>query len=567
MQTQTLNQLSSGPSSQPRITFRIAIVWLILAALVTIGVYIKHRTVSLDGDYNGWASASCMIMARAFTQLGIWQTHLVPFQNNLPVGNDPDVYLHWPPLYPVVLSVFVRLFGDSASSGRLLELVIILASALFVFLIARQLYAPRVGILAAFFFLTTAITFTAGFAILQQPLSLLFALISVYCFLHAIPDGFLERMKLSSRNPSSSLPYSVRLRPHSLSSPHGTPSSFPLVCSLQHSISVIAKPYGLLAFYCLTAVGTFIGVQVLYILSYPKLFANQLATIAYRAGLQFHGEHGVRLATIVDVVHYDEHFNLATAFWHVLRNIEKLLPSIVVVACLLFAAIWWQNGKRSDRSATWAIGSLLLPVVVWFVVMNNYVAIHSFPLILAAPFVALAAGFVLDLLWKRYSVLPTDGHILWTLLLGVPFVAILPLLAEYRDASVIVKPEFASLSAIIRDGTPAGAVVLTPEPSLVPVYYSQRHVIRGTNSDTWLSWAIPEARKQFPGAPLYLAMRDSDAQNFHSGFQLVAQDRQLGDSTLYRVLPGTPSPEAGPLQNDTDSRRRAALEVRSSKSP
>jgi hypothetical protein len=63
--------------------------------------------------------------------------------------------------------------------------------------------------------------------------------------------------------------------------------------------------------------------------------------------------------------------------------------------------------------------------------------------------------------------------------------------------------EFESLSTIIRDRTP-GAVVLTPAESLVPVYYSQRHVIRGINSDAWHTWAIPQARKEFPGAPALL---------------------------------------------------------------
>jgi hypothetical protein len=198
--------------------------------------------------------------------------------------------------------------------------------------------------------------------------------------------------------------------------------------------------------------------------------------------------------------------------------------------------------------------------------MRNYVAIHSFPLVLAAPFVAIAAGFVLDRLWTRYSASPADKPILWTLLIGVPLLAMHPLLIQYRDSMMQPKPEFESLSAIIHDDTPPEAVVLTSAESLVPVYYGQRHVIRGVNTDAWLNLSILQARKEFPDSPLYFATRSEDASKLASGLTLLVQERQLGDSTLYRVLPGAPSSEAGLLQNDIDSLRRASPEVRSSKS-
>jgi len=557
--------LNSRSTASLRLSSRVAALWLVFALLGTVAFFLRHRNVSLDGDYQGWASASCMIMARAFAQLGTWHTHLVPFQNNLPIGSDPDVYLHWPPLYPIVLSVFLRLFGDTPSSGRLLELAIVLASAAFVWLIAKRLYTSLVATLATFFFLTARATSEGASAILQQPLAVLFALVSVYCFLRAIPDGDSE----STASQPGSIPFVVV----------GAVATALAILSAWDPIFI---PFGLFtaaiymrrrrairlaALYCVVAVVTFAGVQLLYILSYPRLFANQVATIAYRAGLPFHGEHGVRLATIVDVVHYEDQFGLVTAWWRAMRNVEQFFPSVVLVATLIFIAIWWGNGKRADQPATWALGGLLLPTVIWFVAMRNYVAIHSFPLVLAAPFVAIAAGFILDRLWTRFSASPTDKPLLWTLRIGVPLIAIQPLLIQYRDSMVLPKPQFESLSAIIHDGTPSGAVVLTSAESLVPVYYGQRHMIRGIKTDQWLAWSIPQARKEFPGSPLYFATRAEDATKLGSALTLLVQERQFGDSTLYRVLPGTPSPEAGPLQNDTDSLRRAVPEVRSSESP
>jgi len=526
------DDLIAKPGEGPRFQLRIATVWLLFAALATIALFIRHRNVSLDGDYQGWASASCMIMGRAFAQLGLWHTHFVPFQNNLPIGADPDVYLHWPPLYPVALSWFIRLLGDSPTSGRMLELAIILASAMFVWLIGQRLYTPRIGVLAAFFFLTARATFEGASAILQQPLAILFALASVYCFLRAIPDGDDE-----AAAQSGSALFAIL-------------GAFATALAILSAWDPVFIPFGLLAAalflrrrraawlaatYCVVAVVAFIGVQGVYILSYPKLFANQLATIAYRAGLPFHGEHGIRLATIVDVVHYEEQFGIVAAWWRAMRNVEQMFSSIMLAAALLFAALWWRNGKRNDRPATWVLGGLLLPTVVWFVAMRNYVAIHSFPLVLAAPFVAIASGFVLDRLWTRYSTPSTNGPILWTLLIGVPLLVIQPLLIHYRDAMLAPKPEFTSLSSIIHDRTPEGAVVLTPAESLVPVYYSRRHVIRGINSEDWLKWAIPQARKEFPGAPLFFAVRDSDHRALPEIPQGLHNGTRLGDTILYEV--------------------------------
>jgi hypothetical protein len=121
------------------------------------------------------------------------------------------------------------------------------------------------------------------------------------------------------------------------------------------------------------------------------------------------------------------------------------------------------------------------------------------------------------------------------LLIGIPLLAIHPLLIQYRDSMVQPKPEFTSLSKVIRDRTPEGAVVLTPAESLVPVYYSQRHVIRGINSEEWLKWAIPQAHKEFPGTPLFFAVRDSDRHNLPADPQGLTNGTRTDDIVLYEI--------------------------------
>src|ERR1700722_6793654 len=135
-----------------------AAVWLAVAALALIALYARLLHLSFDGDYQGWASASCMTMAHSFNQLGALHLHFVPIQNNLPLGSAPDVYLPWPPLFPLLLSVVTRVIGDHESSGRLLALAITLATTGVVIAIARHLYGTRIALLSGFFFLTAHAT-------------------------------------------------------------------------------------------------------------------------------------------------------------------------------------------------------------------------------------------------------------------------------------------------------------------------------------------------------------------------------------------------------------------------
>jgi hypothetical protein len=81
---------------------------------------------------------------------------------------------------------------------------------------------------------------------------------------------------------------------------------------------------------------------------------------------------------------------------------------------------------------------------------------------------------------------------------------------------------------------PPGAVVLTPAESLVPVYYSQRHVIRGINSDAWHTRAIPQARKEFPAPRPTSPSATTTARNYQT-LQGLSNGVRLGDPVLYEV--------------------------------
>ena len=504
--------------------------WAIAAALLLTALFVRRLHAPLDGDFQGWGSASCMTMARAFNQLGALHTHFVPFQNNLPIGTDPDVYLHWPPLYPLVLALFLRVLGDHASSGRVLALLICLTSGTLVMVLARRLYGLRAGLLAAFFFFNVRATWEGASPLLQQPLSVMLALAAVFCFLHATPltNDAAQRVRRAFAA-AGLLAISLSI----LTAWDTVFVAFGLLGTAMWMHRRAATRLGVL--YCAATVLTFAAVEAAYIASYPRLFANQFATIAYRAGVHFNGGSSLRLHTIVDSVHYDLQYGLVAGYWRALRFVDMYFSDVTLLACCMFVALW-MRARRQDsvdaRASAWLVGALLVPALVWFALMRNYVAIHPFPLVLVAPFVAIASGVLLDRLWAQFA---AERPMRWALEFALPLIVMLPLLIQFRDAKQWPAQEFADFSPLVAQNTPPAAVVLTPVRSLVPTYDTRRHLVRGIETPALLAQATAMAHRDFPGAPLYFALRDADAAAFGSDLGALPAPVRRGDSAIYRL--------------------------------
>ncbi|HTC73977.1 MAG TPA: glycosyltransferase family 39 protein [Edaphobacter sp.] len=537
--------MNSVESPRRSSLFKAAALWLAIAALALVALYARLLHVSFDGDYQGWASASCMTMAHSFNQLGALHLHFVPIQNNLPLGSDPDVYLHWPPLFPLLLSVVTRILGDHESSGRLFALTITLATTGVVMAIARRLYGTRVALLSGFFFLTARATYEGGRAILHQPLAMFFGSATVLLFLLAL-DIPTEAI------PASPLPASRRRLFAIL-------GLFATICTVFTAWDPIFIPFGLLfsslylrrrnairlaGLYLVAAVLTFVAVQVDYILSYPALFKNQFATIAFRAGLKFNVESSMRLHTIVDSVHYTtSQLSFIGTYSHALRWLFEGFGTFTLLAPFLFLALWFQGDRRQNLSAVYLLGGLGLPWLIFYAAMRNYVSIHPFALVLGAPFLAITSGFVLDRIWDR---LHTAGvadnnrrHLLRVMVAIFPLLVLYPLFMAVRNAKIPFEvPQYQYLSPIIQHNTPPEAVTLSSAQSAVPIYYSDRHIVRGIVTPELLQLAIPQARAAFPGSPLFFALQDEpdiDRASFTTTLQQFTPIAHQGDSTLYAI--------------------------------
>ena len=119
---------------------------------------------------------------------------------------------------------------------------------------------------------------------------------------------------------------------------------------------------------------------------------------------------------------------------------------------------------------------------------------------------------------------------------ALPLITLYPLFLNILNAKIPYEPpQFQNLSAVIERNTTPAAVTLSPAESAVVIYYSDRHVVRGIETPELLRLAIPQARADFPGSPLFFALQDADRPAFYRalpGFVVVARQ---GDSTLYSI--------------------------------
>lgn len=501
------NQTADARQSGLRWIMVAACAWFLLAVALLVFLYSRVWNMTLDGDLHGWASANCMTQARSFLNLGPWRTHFVPVQNNPPLGRDPDVYLHWPPLVPLVISWSMRVFGQREAAGRIVELMVSLLTAGLLAALGKILYNLRVGMLAGFFFLTAPAIYDGGRVIVQPPMAMMFAVAAVFFYALAVRSEKWRRgwtvagvfcvaaMVLASWDP--------------LFMPLGL---------LLAAIYLRDRPrIHLAAVYLAAAVLTFVAIQADYILSYPALFADEVATIGYRMGLPFKAPSTVRLHGIVDQVGYKIQYSATTSFVNQISTLLRSFSPFILLGGCLFLAFWWQSTLRRDRTRLLVIGGLAFPWILWAIVMRQYMGIHAFTLVLAAPFLTLATALIVDEVLERLNRREWQAA-RWVVVLILPALVFHGAFQSAVHAKErFAKPEFGDLSALIKKETPPNAVVLSPEEFSEPVYYSQRHIVRGVDSTALLEQAINQAHAAFPGSPLYLAVRTTSRDTGGAG--------------------------------------------------
>jgi hypothetical protein len=472
-------QIQSGPkpqnSSSSQIAKIAALSLFALALALSVVRAVGNATSQFVGPH-AFVSADVATTARTFAREGIWKLHGIPVNNNTPIG-PRDRYTHWPPLLPVLLSVCFRLFGASEYVSHVFMLGVLVATALLVFRLGTIWLGMVGGALAGYFWLTLPVVVQFGDLVVQQSLAMLFvvaALVAFYSGRDKLGAGLLFFAVLSAWEAVLVLP--------------GIWLASRWLPELRRTVAMATIGIG-------TGLACVVG---LFVLGSPALTADTLQTVKYYMGLSPTYSHMLPH----DRVELDVVQQISGILWNHLWMLGALASAAILQ---LLAA------RRRD--GVLLASALAGPWILWTILMRTHVAIHHFELLIAAPLAALALAWLateeLRVGWSRNAMLKTGAFVA----LAALQLAVLPRPKIGIDRS----PEsLIRYARDIRNSTPPGSIVMAPLLSPLPLYYSERHIVRGIVNGDALSRELPDIRSEFPRSPVYLAVPPFLADSFAS---------------------------------------------------
>lgn len=475
--------IAAEPLSNVRADDSIQPMWAIkLVAIVIFGVAIVVTTVQslrhADSQFVGphaFVSADVATTARTFVAEGVWKLRGVPVNNNPPIGPD-DQYTHWPPLLPIILSGWFRMFGTSERTSHLLMLFILLATASLVSRLGWLWLGPVGGALAGYFWLTLPVVVQFGDLVAQQSLAMLFivaALVAFYSARERLGAILLFFAVLSAWEAVLVLP--------------GIWIASRWLPELRRTLALATIGVG-------SGVACVLG---LFIFGSPALAADTLQTAKYYMGLSPIYSH---------VFPHDrrEQLTFANQISGILWNHLWMLGVLGSAAILQLLAIRPRNGVL-------LASVLAAPWILWTIVMRTHVAIHHFELLIAAPLAALALAWIAT---AELRVEPSRA----SLIKSAAFVALAALqlivLPHPRIEHDYSPERLIRYAQDIRDATEPGSVIMAPLVSAVPIYYSQRHIVRGVGDVSAVQDELQRIHRDFPGSPIYIAIPPFLSANF-----------------------------------------------------
>jgi hypothetical protein len=242
----------------------------------------------------------------------------------------------------------------------------------------------------------------------------------------------------------------------------------------------------------MAAIGIGAGVACvlgLFIFSSPPLAADTLQTAKYYMGLSPLYSH---------VFPHDQREPITFT-----KQISGILWNhLWMLGALGLAAIMQLIDSR-PKSGALLLSALAAPWILWSALMRTHTAIHHFELLIAAPLVAFALAWLATM---ELRIGPSKKAAMKTAALVVLAALQLVILPRPRIAHDYSPERLIRYARDIRNSTPSGSIVMAPLVSAVPIYYSERHIIRGIDDAAALRDELPRIRREFPDSPIYLAI-------------------------------------------------------------
>jgi hypothetical protein len=510
--------------------------WVLAAVVLTV---VGHPALwrQAFAYSHAWASANFAIAARSFVEHGVVALGGIPIQNNDPLGAYPDAYLHWPPLFPMVLSVAFRVFGEAEAVAHGLMLVVLLANVVAMYALVKSWAGREAGLFAAFALLVFPITARYGHLVIPEYPAILATLLALLAFIRATEGTSLSPAWAGFGTICLMLAIGAAWQPLMM-----TPGL--LIAAIWNRSRAQVR---LALSYLFASGAALVIVLGVYGLQWPDLWSDLVRTALYRTGITDFEVTRSHLHTIVNDALYSR---WSIPSWRVVLFTYvgrlDLIGEVATIAIgTALALVWGRGGHHDGRgSARLVLGGLLAMWVLWFAVMVNHAYQHDMLMLLAAPAASAAVGLsgklMLDLA-DRIGDAHTRRVVRWGALVVLPAVLVLTLPLTIVDRVLRARhvDEDVSFGRAISEATEPGSVVMVRTPSLVPVYYSRRHLIRGIQADDIVDTLKGRISEEFPGAPVYLALRPHrDIEKFPRSLERLPLVTRLPDLVLLAVTDG-----------------------------
>ena len=254
-----------------------------------------------------------------------------------------------------------------------------------------------------------------------------------------------------------------------------------------------------------------------------------LERFLYRAGIAAHTPEGVSTVHELQNIYPETPMSPLRVSWVLLDRLD-LLSVVGLLALILILFLSLRRTKGAIENSSWLV---LLPLLAMFgishIVLLQHSYIHEFAFLLGVMPVALATGFVTGHLQE---VLRSDTGTISTALVRAVAVAVSICLVVLRLTVDLKKFEkyqpdrdgVIALGHMLRQNVPEGGLVLVPWRTMVPNYYSRRHIVRGiANLDMYRVHA--DAIHQLcADCPYYAVLRKRE-NRVGPRFPVVWQDR------------------------------------------
>jgi hypothetical protein len=545
-------QKGAGSHQLSRGTFpaeRLAVIYGGLGIAIILHVLIAHYSLyrTMDADPFSWASTNEMTSARSYAETGIVTLHGLQITNNPPLGKRPDAYTHWPPLFPMILSRFFLVFGESDAVARVMALACSSLLILAFYFLARTCLENKTAVCSVFALLTLPAFSVFARLVLGVNLSLAFMIVALAAFIISSQDGTMDTRWAWVGGGAFAMAVLVRWEPLFLA------PSLVIVALLQKN----RQRLKLALLYSAIGAITVFTVLAIYMAAAPWLRGDLWETILYRTGLRPYGERAAGLHQLATQLYYARHPMPGFREWmgEFASRTFNGLGTFGLLAVFTAMLLAYRYRRRQEGNALFVIlGGLLGTWIFWYLLMSNQVFDNGFEIMWAAPGAALCLGMGVEFL--SFDLLVTRLAP-WAVSLAL----LIPLAQYTIDVASLPKlTDGVEYSHEINAFTEMDSVVFTPFDGMETVYYSRRHVIRSISDDNAVESALQRVDAALPGATVYIALHPALLASFAASlraFPVIKQTKHLvlirvtvagngagsaAASTLQTFLPGSKGP-------------------------